>query len=145
MHSASCVQSELIENGGDIGPDRLHLARFSSLLRAVCAIRLNWALMRRKAVATDITIFDEPIEDVLDQTYTVAINSYIGCGPWRLERRADRCRACRTTYPASTYAHTKLHDTGLIYRNEIVNFIREVGEVSAETGAVKDGRLQIIP
>ena len=37
------------------------------------------------------------------------------------------------------------NDTGLVYRNEIIAYIREKGSVSAETGAVKDGRLTIIP
>jgi 5'-nucleotidase / UDP-sugar diphosphatase len=34
-------------------------------------------------------------------------------------------------------------DTGLVYRNEIIAFIREHGGISAEAGARLDGRLSV--
>lgn len=97
-----------------------------------------------EAVAQDITLFGDPIDDVLDETFNVAINSYlaVGRGGWNGEPIGAGLPEDVPGFDLRTF---DAHDTGLIYRNEIVRHIREVGEVSAETGAAKDGRLQVIP
>ena len=136
-------ESELIENGGAMDPTDFisrGFLHFSSGVRYTIELGSD----ATQSVATGITIFDEPIENLLDQEFTVAINSYIGAGRggWNGQPIGFGLSDDVPGFDLRTY---DLHDTGLVYRNEIVNFIREVGEVSAETGAAKDGRLQIIP
>lgn len=49
--------------------------------------------------------------------------------------------------PDAVYDLTVLpkNDTGLVYRNEIINFIKKNKVVNESSGAKKDGRLKVIP
>ncbi len=134
---------ELIENGGEMNPEDFISRGFLHFSDGV-RYTIDPGADPVEAVATEITLFGEPIEDVLEQTFTVAISSYVaaGRGGWNGEPIGFGLPDDVPAFDIRTY---DLHDTGLIYRNEIVDYIREVGDVSAETGAAKDGRLQIIP
>ena len=46
-------------------------------------------------------------------------------------------------YFLSVMLHPSL-DTGLVYRNEVIAFIKEIAEVGPQYGCVLDGRLKII-
>ena len=133
---------ELAENGGTLNPADFISRGFLHFSEGV-RYKIDPGDEPAEAIATEITLFGEPIEEVLDRRYTVAINSYLaaGRGGWNGEPIGAGLSENVPTFDLLAY---DAHDTGLIYRNEIVNFIREVGEVSEETGAAKDGRVQII-
>ena len=134
---------ELLENGGELDPTGFiprGFLHFSDGVRYTIILGND----ATETVASEITLFGKPIENVLDQTFTVAINSYlaVGRGGWNGEPIGA---GLSDDVPGFDLRAFDAHDTSLIYRNEIVGFIREAGEVSTETGAAKDGRLQIIP
>jgi hypothetical protein len=88
---------------------------------------------------------DKPIEAQLDETFNVAFSDYIilrGAEGWNGEKVGaglpDEVMGLDLT-------SLPKNDTGLVYRNEIIAFIKEHGVVDESTGAVKDGRLQVIP
>lgn len=97
------------------------------------------------AVAQNITLNGQPIDTLLDQTFKVAFGDYIalrGGEGWDGKPvRAGLPDGVKTFDIASL----SKNDTGLVYRNEIIAYIKKVGRVDASTGAMKDGRITIIP
>jgi len=97
------------------------------------------------AVAQDITLNGKPIDDQLDETFNVAFGDYI------VLRGAEGWNGAKVgaglPEEVSGFDLTALpkNDTGLVYRNEIIAYIKEHGAVDESTGAVKDGRVKIIP
>ncbi len=97
------------------------------------------------AVAQDITLNGEPIDSVLNKTFNVAFSDYVslrGAEGWN-------GKAVGAGLPDNVIgidlASLDKNDTGLVYRNEIIAYIKENGTVDESTGAVKDGRVQVIP
>lgn len=111
---------------------------FSSSLRYTLVLNAD----ATAAQASDIQINSQPIENLLDQTFTVAFNSYIAAGfeGWKGEKIGA---GLPDSIIGFNVKGLDLNDTGLVYRNEIVAYIREQGEVSTSTGAVEDQRLII--
>lgn len=139
---------QLAANGGPVKPEDLAgfaysygFLHFSKDLKYT--IKLNGSAAQAQAI--DITIKGQPIESVLNQTFSVAFGDFIalrggGSENWRGQTREDG-------RPAKGFDITRLpmQETYLVYRNEIASYIRERGGVSAATGAVIDDRLRIIP
>ena len=98
------------------------------------------------AEATDITIGGRPIAEVADRTFKVAFNSYIGAGgfgeAWNGKTIGAGVKGDIVGYDLKSLPK---HDTGLVYRNEIVKYIKEKGFMSPEAKAEKDDRLTVIP
>lgn len=97
-----------------------------------------------KAHAEEITLLGKPIESVLDQRYRVAFGDYIASGNegWR---GAPILAGLPDEIIGFDLRALDNKDTGLVYRNEIIEFIREKGTVSTLTGARKDGRVTVMP
>lgn len=92
--------------------------------------------------ATNITIHENSIDSVLDQEFTVSFSSYIGAGfeYWNGDVIGASHPGNVTSYDLTQFT---MHDTYLVYRNEIIAYIREQGTIGASTGATKDGRLSV--
>ncbi len=96
-------------------------------------------------VAQDITLKGEPIDTVLDKTFNVAFSDYIalrGSEGWHGEKVGH---GLPNDVIGFDIASLPKNDTGMVYRNEIIAYIKDIGIVDESTGAVKDGRVQIIP
>ncbi|OQY43758.1 MAG: hypothetical protein B6247_31200 [Candidatus Parabeggiatoa sp. nov. 2] len=97
------------------------------------------------AIAQDITLNGKPIDEQLDDTFNVAFGDYIvlrGAEGWNGEKVGAGLPDGVIGFDLTTLP---MNDTGLVYRNEIIAYIKEQGAVDESTGAVKDGRVQIIP
>jgi 5'-nucleotidase/5'-nucleotidase/UDP-sugar diphosphatase len=98
-----------------------------------------------EATATGITIKGEPIDKILDKTFTVAFNSYVGAGAygeaWNGQTIGAGVKGEIVGYDLKSLPK---NDTFLVYRNEIVRYIQEKGVISPETGAKTDGRLTVV-
>ena len=125
--------------GGYVSRGFLH---FSKALRYT--IKLNGS--PAGAGVEKITINGQPIEKVMDQKFKVAFNSYIGAGgfgeAWNGKKIGAGVKGDFVGYDLRSLP--KL-DTGLVYRNQIVKYIKIQGVISADNGAAKDGRLVVIP
>lgn len=98
-----------------------------------------------KATATDITLNGTPVEEVLDMSFSMAFNSYIALGAfseaWNGKPIAGGVAGELTGYDVRVLPFDR---TGLIYRNEIIAAIREMGTISNATGVVMDGRVSVL-
>jgi len=110
---------------------------FSSGLR----YRVQLGETAAQATATDITIGGQPLDS--GRRYRVAFNSYVAAGAYG---EAWNGKPIGGGLPAGLngYDVTKLarHDTGLVYRNEIIAHIRATRRISAQAARL-DGRLQV--
>ncbi|MEK8021494.1 MAG: 5'-nucleotidase C-terminal domain-containing protein [Candidatus Parabeggiatoa sp.] len=96
-------------------------------------------------IAQDITLKGQPIDSVLDKTFNVAFSDYIalrGSEGWHGEKVGH---GLPDDVIGFDIASLPKNDTGLVYRNEIIAYIKENGIVDESTGAAKDGRIQVIP
>ncbi|MEK8018648.1 MAG: 5'-nucleotidase C-terminal domain-containing protein, partial [Candidatus Parabeggiatoa sp.] len=96
-------------------------------------------------VAQDITLKGEPIDSVLDKTFNVAFSDYIalrGAEGWHGQKVGA---GLPDEIIGLDIVSLPKNDTGLVYRNEIIVYIKENGIVDESTGAAKDGRIQVIP
>ena len=132
------------------GPNRLDLIgyfsrgflHFSKGLRYTIRLGAN----ARETTATAITLNGKPIEQLLDQKFTVAFNSFVGEGAYNEAWNGDPIGANISgsiqSYNLKAIPKT---DTGLVYRNEVVAYIREQGRIDQNSGALLDGRVKVIP
>ncbi len=114
---------------------------FSSGLRY--SIKLNSDVT--KAVAKNITLNGEPIDKVLKKTFNVAFSDYVsvrGAEGWSGGKVGA---GLPDDVIGFDLAALDKNDTGLVYRNEIIAYIKENGVVDDSTGAVKDERVKVIP
>jgi len=96
-----------------------------------------------EARAEDITLNGTPIEDQLDQTFRVAINTYIRLGGFSEAWNGQTIGAgVAGDIAGMDLRGLDYKDTGLVYRNEIIAQIRAAGGISPDTAAL-DGRLTI--
>lgn len=97
-----------------------------------------------QARAEDIQLLGKPIASVLSQKYRVAFGDYIANG-----NEGWRGAAIQAGLSASIIGYDLRalddKDTGLVYRNEIIEYIKAKGVVGAESGAAKDGRVTVSP
>ncbi|MDM8558852.1 5'-nucleotidase C-terminal domain-containing protein [Candidatus Parabeggiatoa sp. HSG14] len=138
------VRSEELEGddavslSGYISRGFLH---FSSKLRYT--IKLNSDAT--KAVAQEITLNGEPIDDLLNETFNVAFGDYISLRGGEGWKGAKVGAGLPDEVVGFDLTALPKNDSGLVYRNEIIAFIRENGVVDESTGAIKDGRVTVIP
>lgn len=92
-----------------------------------------------------LTLDGENIEDVLDKEYTVLLSSYLanGRGGWNGESIGQGLPDNIIGYDLKSLVIEKGHDSGIVYRNELINFIRDAGVVDESTGLLKDGRIVV--
>jgi 2',3'-cyclic-nucleotide 2'-phosphodiesterase (5'-nucleotidase family) len=134
---------ELQANGGIIDPSS-YVSRgflhFSSTLR----YRIVLGGSAEQATAVDITYNGQPIENFAAQTFRIAFGDYIANGGegWKGESIGAGLPESVIGFDLKSF---EFNDTGLIYRNEILDYIRNQGEVSNASGALKDGRVTITP
>ncbi len=113
---------------------------FSSGIR----YRIDPGATPAQARAVDVTLNGKPIEQVLDKQFTLAFNSYISLGAFGETWNGKPIGGGVTGDIASFDVRALPWDhTGLIYRNEIIAAIREMGPIGADTGARMDGRLRV--
>jgi 5'-nucleotidase/UDP-sugar diphosphatase len=106
--------------------------------------RIDLGASAAGARAVDVTVDGKPIADLLSETFTMAINTYIALGAFGEAWNGQPIGAGVPGAIASMDLRGLDYDhTGLVYRNEIVAHIRETGVISAETGAALDGRLTV--
>jgi 5'-nucleotidase / UDP-sugar diphosphatase len=114
---------------------------FSKALRY--SIKLN--ADPTSTVAQDITLNGEAIDSVLDKTFKVAFSDYIalrGSEGWHGEKVGHGLPDEVIGFDITSLPK---NDTGLVYRNEIIAYIKQNGKVDESSGALKDGRIQVIP
>ena len=113
---------------------------FSSGIRYRIALGASPA----EARAVDITLNGRPVEDVENDTFTMAFNTYIALGAggeaWNGKLIAGGLEREVKGYDVRGFDFTH---TGLVYRTELIAKIRQIGTVSAATGAKLDGRLTV--
>jgi len=98
-----------------------------------------------QARAEDITILGRPLEAVRDETFTIAINSYIQLGGFAEAWNGQPIVAgVPGEIAGMDLRRLNYRHTGLVYRNEIIAHIREHGGISAANGARLDNRLTVI-
>jgi 5'-nucleotidase/UDP-sugar diphosphatase len=117
------------------------LLHFSSGIRYTAVLAGSAA----EAHAVDITLHGRPIEEVLDETFTMAFNTYVMLGAFS-EAWNDKPIGGGVVGEVPGYDVRALpfDKTGLVYRNELIAAIREMGEVTRAAGADLDGRLVVI-
>jgi 2',3'-cyclic-nucleotide 2'-phosphodiesterase (5'-nucleotidase family) len=114
---------------------------FSSSLQYT--IKLNASATT--ATVQDVVFNGKPLDEQLLQTFNVAFSDYVvlrGGEGWNGAKIGaglpeDIIGINLMTLPKN--------DTGLVYRNEIIAYLKEHQVVDETTGAVKDGRLKVIP
>ena len=136
------VRSEELE-----GEDAVNLSGFVSrgFLHFSKELRYTIKLNRdaTKAVAQDITLNGEPIDDLLKKTFNVAFSDYValrGSEGWHGNKVGA---GLPDDIIGFDIASLPKNDTGLVYRNEIIAYIKENGIVDDSSGAVKDGRVNV--
>lgn len=98
-----------------------------------------------QAVAQDIMLKGQPIDSVLTQIFNVAFGDYVslrGGEGWNGKKVGAGLPDAVIGYDLTTLPK---NDTGLVYRNEIISFIKKNKVVNESSGANKDGRLKVIP
>ena len=97
-----------------------------------------------EARAADITLNGTPIEAVLDKRFTIAFNTYISLGAFGETWNGKPIGGGVPGEIASVDLRgLPWNHTGLVYRNELIAAIREMGPINAATGAKLDGRLVV--
>jgi 5'-nucleotidase/UDP-sugar diphosphatase len=130
-------ETEATDLAGFVSRGFLH---FSKDLRY--AIELGATAADARAV--DVTLFGQPIGEVLDKPFTMAINTYIALGAFGESWNGGPIGGGVPGELASMDLRKLDYDhTGLVYRNEVIAFIREASIVSKDSGALLDGRLVV--
>lgn len=97
-----------------------------------------------QARAENITLLGEPIESVLGRNYRLALGDYITNG-----NEGWRGTPVLAGLPEAVIGFDlralEDRDTGLVYRNEIIEFVKAAGVVGESSGARKDGRVVLLP
>lgn len=92
----------------------------------------------------NITLHGKPIDDVLDETFVIAFNTYLstGRGGWAGEPIGQ---GLPDSYKGLDLTAFEGHDTGLVYRNQIIEYILDdLKGVVTKEDAKKDDRVKIL-
>lgn len=121
-------------------PDEPHTERgflhFSQAVRYT--IKLEAA--HRQARVLECTVDGLPLAEQLDRLFTVAASSFVRQAALAWEQCAGRDQNLALVN-LHAWPHRDIH---LYLRNELITFIREIGGVTEQNGARRDGRLKII-
>ena len=113
---------------------------FSSGIRYEIALGAD----AKSVKAVNITLNDQPIEEVLDKTFTLAINSYIAFGAYgEAWNGTPISGGVAGNIPSFDLRKLDYNHTGLVYRNEVIAFIRDLKVITNDDGAKLDGRLTV--
>ncbi|WP_119306647.1 bifunctional metallophosphatase/5'-nucleotidase [Cohaesibacter haloalkalitolerans] len=130
-------EAEGVDLNGFVSRGFLH---FSSGIRYEIALGAD--AMSAKAV--HITLNGQPIEEVLDKTFTLAINSYIAFGAYGETWNGKPISGgVAGDIPSFDLRKLDYDHTGLVYRNEVIAFIRDQKVITEANGAKLDGRLVV--
>ena len=105
--------------------------------------RIDYGSSAQEARAVEVELNGKPLNEQMEESFTIAFNTYIALGGFGEAWNGKPIGGGVPGEIASmdlrqlSYLHT-----GLVYRNEIIAFIRDAGVVSPKTGVVLDGRLQ---
>jgi len=136
------LSSENIANGGSYdtaGYISWGFLHFSKALTYDVTVDTN----TRTVTASNIKINGIDIESQLNKTFNISFSSYIGSGfeYWNGELVGSNHPGNSIGYDITQH---NMHNTGLIYRNEIIAYIRDQQIIGASNGAVKDNRVNFI-
>jgi len=111
---------------------------FSSGIRYAIALGGSAA----EAQAVGVTLKGRPVEEVLEETFTLAFNSYVSLGAFGETWNGNPIGGgVPGEIPSVDVRGFDWDHTGLVYRNEVIAAIRERGAISPDTGARLDGRV----
>jgi 2',3'-cyclic-nucleotide 2'-phosphodiesterase (5'-nucleotidase family) len=111
-------------------------AQFSRQIRYT----LEMGSSRDEAQASQILADSIPLDDQLERSFLVACSSFFRAAAISWERYATR----QLDLPLVNPREWPRTDTNLFLRDEMIDYIREHGGVTAEAGARRDGRLEIV-
>src|SRR5258706_15828402 len=132
------LSAPAIDLGGYVSRGFLH---FSKALRYT----LRLGTSARVAMATDITIGGARLADMPNATFRVVFTNYVGAGGYAEAWNGDPIGGgVPGTLPGFDLRSLPRLDTGLVFRNEVIAYIRDVGRIDEATGAALDGRLAVI-
>ncbi len=95
-----------------------------------------------EAKAVDIMLNGVPVEEVLEAEYAFAFNTYISLGAFGETWNGKPISGgVPGNIPSFDMRGLPWNHTGLVYRNELIAAIREMGPISEATGAKLDGRV----
>lgn len=105
--------------------------------------RIDYGSSAQEARAVEVEINGQPLAEQMDKSFTVAFNTYISLGGFGESWNGKPIGGgVAGDLPSMDLRQLTYLHTGLVYRNEIIAFIRDAGVVSPQTGVVLDGRLQ---
>jgi len=105
--------------------------------------RVDYGTSAADARAVEVEVNGRPLVEQMDQSFTVAFNTYISLGGFGESWNGKPIGGgVAGEIPSMDLRQLSYLHTGLVYRNEIIAFIRDAGVVSPKTGVVLDGRLQ---
>ncbi|MBU2484231.1 MAG: 5'-nucleotidase C-terminal domain-containing protein [Alphaproteobacteria bacterium] len=105
--------------------------------------RIEYGNSAAEASAVDVEVNGRPLVEQMDKSFTIAFNTYISLGGFGESWNGKPIGGgVAGDIPSMDLRKLNYLHTGLVYRNEIIAFIRDAGVISAETGAFLDGRLQ---
>lgn len=97
-----------------------------------------------EAQAVDITLNGQPVEEVLEKPFTMAFNSYISLGAFGETWNGKPIGGgVAGEIPSFDVRALPWNHTGLVYRNELIAALRQIGTISDQTGITLDGRLSL--
>jgi 5'-nucleotidase/UDP-sugar diphosphatase len=132
------AQVASINAGGYVSRGFVH---FSQALRYT--LRLND--IASNAVIENPTFDGIPLERLLERTFSVVLTNYLGSGGFREAWNGTPIGAGVPGRIAGFDLRAlPRHDTGLVFRNEVIAHARRVGRIGAATGAARDGRLIVV-
>lgn len=132
------AQVASINAGGYVSRGFVH---FSRALRYT--LRLND--IASNAAIENPTFDGIPLERLLERTFSVVLTNYLGSGGFREAWNGTPIGAGVPGRIAGFDLRAlPRHDTGLVFRNEVIAHARMVGRIGAATGAARDGRLIVI-
>lgn len=95
-----------------------------------------------EAKAVDITLNGTPVEDVLDEEFTMVFPTYISLGAFGETWNGNAIGGgVAGEIKSIDVRGLPWNHTGLVYRNEVIAAIREMDAISEATGAKLDGRV----
>ena len=116
------------------------LLHFSSGIR----YRIDPGASAAEARAMDITLAGKPLEEVLEKQFTMAFNSYISLGAFGETWNGKPIGGgVAGEIPSVDVRGFDWNHTGLVYRNELIAAIRDLGVIGPDTGVALDGRLRV--
>lgn len=127
---------------GDIKLDSFVSRGFLHFSKGV-RYRIDYGGSAQEARAVKVEINGQPLAEQMDESFTVAFNTYISLGGFGESWNGKPIGGgVAGDIPSMDLRQLTYLHTGLVYRNEIIAFIRDAGVVSPKTGVVLDGRLQ---